>query len=107
MDNLSTGTITDITSMIGALELGDHAAGLGDNVLEASAFCFAGPKTHDFGITCTARTSDGELEAAGGNAAFGPTVHNYLTCRTTDDALLRAVTNEAGPTAAPTGCPNW
>ena len=69
MDNLSTGTITDITSMIGALELGDHAAGLGDNVLEASAFCFAGPKTHDFGIGCTTPISDGALEAAGANLA--------------------------------------
>jgi hypothetical protein len=69
MDNISTTTLTDMTSQIGALELGDHAAGLGDDVLEASAFCFAGPKTHDFGIGCTTPISDGALEAAGANLA--------------------------------------
>jgi hypothetical protein len=72
MNNLSTVNTTDITSLIGALELGDHAAGLGDNVLEASAFDFAGPRTHDFGIGCTTRISDGALEAAGASVA-GPT----------------------------------
>ena len=69
MDNLSTAS-SDISNMIGALELGDHAAGLGDNVLEASAFCFAGPMTRDF--TCTLRISDGALEAAGASMHQGP-----------------------------------
>jgi hypothetical protein len=35
MDNLSTAS-TDITSMIGALELGDHLESYGDGVLEAA-----------------------------------------------------------------------
>jgi len=44
MSNLSTAGSTDMSSLIGALELGDHLAG------------------HD----------DGALEAAGANRAFGP-----------------------------------
>jgi hypothetical protein len=77
MDNLSTAS-TDISSLIGALELGDYLTSLDDNVLEASAFGFAGPKTHDFGIGCTTRISDGALEAAGANVA-NPT---GLGCKT-------------------------
>jgi hypothetical protein len=77
MANLSTAS-NDISSLIGALELGDHLTSLDDNVLEASAFGFAGPKTHDFGIGCTTRISDGALEAAGANVA-NPT---GLGCKT-------------------------
>jgi hypothetical protein len=77
MANLSTAS-NDISSLIGALELGDHLTSLDDYVLEASAFGFAGPKTHDFGIGCTTRISDGALEAAGANVA-NPT---GLGCKT-------------------------
>jgi hypothetical protein len=77
MANLSTAS-NDISSLIGALELGDHLTSLDDNVLEASAFGFAGPKTHDFGIGCTTRISDGALEAAGANMGWGPPTHVSL-----------------------------
>jgi hypothetical protein len=37
MDNISTTTITDMTSQIGALELGDNLESRDDGVLEAEA----------------------------------------------------------------------
>jgi hypothetical protein len=46
MDNLSTAS-TDISSQIGALELGDHLESYGDGVLEASTT--AGPVTYNCG----------------------------------------------------------
>ena len=59
MDNLSTTTITDITSMIGTLELGDNLESRDDGVLEAEAtgpaptsptytsfYCTASPPRH-------------------------------------------------------------
>ena len=42
MDNLSTGS-TDITSQIGALELGDRLASHNDGVLEAAGTTLIGP----------------------------------------------------------------
>jgi hypothetical protein len=78
MDNLSTAN-TDITSQIGALELGDHLGGYGDGVLEA-AWEFAGPPTAHTklqgGCTqmCTFRCiGDATLEAAGAEPALMPT----------------------------------
>jgi hypothetical protein len=49
MDNLSTANSTDITSQIGALELGDYLESRDDAVLEASTT--AGPVTAQCGMT--------------------------------------------------------
>ena len=43
MDNLSTANSTDISNMIGALELGDRLASHNDGVLEAAGATLIGP----------------------------------------------------------------
>jgi hypothetical protein len=105
MDNLSTTSITDITSMIGALELGDHLESHGDSALE-SAGTYLNPlpqptQMHSCILTFVCRIDDGALEAAGGNMALmcGPPVTQYPFCpRIGDDALEAAGANEAQPT---------
>jgi hypothetical protein len=76
MDNLSTVS-TDISSQIGALELGDHLASHNDGALEAAGE-FGGPspvRTTPQGA-CWPRTqfciSDSALEAAAANVDLGP-----------------------------------
>jgi hypothetical protein len=85
MDNLSTTTITDITSMIGALEVGDNLGGYSDRVLEAAGE-FAGPPTPRTG-TCTHMCtvhciSDSALEAAGATIGPAPPTHVTVGCPT-------------------------
>jgi hypothetical protein len=77
MDNLSTVS-TDISSQIGALELGDHLASHNDGALEAAGE-FGGPspvRTTPQGLCthmCTFRCiGDGALEAAAANVDLGP-----------------------------------
>ena len=69
----------NISSMIGALELGDNLAGHNDGALEAAGE-FAGPspvRTTPQGA-CWPRTqfciSDSALEMAGANVTFGHTI---------------------------------
>ena len=72
MDNLSTVS-TDITSQIGALELGGYLEIHSDGVLETAGMNAFGP-TVDTG-TCPPycrRIGDGALEAAGADVAIGP-----------------------------------
>jgi hypothetical protein len=66
MNNLSTATSTDISSLIGALELGNHLAGHDDGALESAGMNAFGPTIE--GGTCPPycrRIDDGALEAAG------------------------------------------
>jgi hypothetical protein len=72
----------NISSQIGALELGEHVAGHDDDVLEAAE---TGPNTT---VYCTMRgpggcATDGALEAAGATA-IAPATNNVpmtLCCR--------------------------
>jgi hypothetical protein len=72
MDNLSTANSTDLSSQIGALELGDYLEGYGDGVLEAAWHLApttspqTGCRTH---VLCV---DDGALEASAENMAIGP-----------------------------------
>jgi hypothetical protein len=59
MDNLSTANSTDISNMIGALELDDHLESHSDGVLEAAEATMAfgpsiacGPTVSGEGMTC-------------------------------------------------------
>jgi hypothetical protein len=75
MNNLSTPSSTDITSQIGALELGDYLESCGDDVLEAAVFASNQPNTNPRQyLTCVA---DGALEAAGASMALGPTLGDF------------------------------
>jgi len=108
MDNLSTVS-TDISSQIGALELGGYVEGCGDDALEsAGAYLNPPPGPTQVRTGCgipptivACRIDDGALEAAGANLALGgtptafpmcgPPVTAYPICpRIGDDALLRA-----------------
>ena len=75
MNNLSTTNSPDISSLIGAFELGDHLEIYGDGILEAVGTTMAGPPTmKGGGYGCTAMIrcpSDGALEAAA-DLALGP-----------------------------------
>jgi hypothetical protein len=79
MDNLSTTTITDMTSQIGALELGEHLESHGDDVLEAAGVTALGtaPTQLQLSTRCCP-ISDGALEAAGANMGWGPPTHVSL-----------------------------
>jgi hypothetical protein len=99
MDNLST--ITDISSQIGALELGDYLTYCDDGVLETAAHASVGPTMGNCTVVRMYCVSDNALEAAGANMALGGTptafpicgspVTQYPLCpRIGDDALLRA-----------------
>ena len=58
MNNLSAPSSTDISSLIGALELGDHLESYADGVLEAAGACMAlGPTLGDFGCGAVPRTN--------------------------------------------------
>jgi hypothetical protein len=125
MDNLSTAS-TDITSQIGALELGDNLESHDDGVLEsAGAYLNPPPQPTQVRTGCglpptivACRIDDSGLEAAGANVALGgtptafpmcgPPVTAYPLCpRIGDDALLRAAeTTMSGqpPTAHSGGC---
>jgi hypothetical protein len=124
MDNLSTVSI-DISSQIGALELGGYVEGCGDDALEsAGAYLNPPPQPTQvrtgcgLPLTLACRISDDALEAAGANVALGgpPTafpicgmpVTAYPPCpRIGDDMLLRAAeTTMSGPppTAHSGGC---
>jgi hypothetical protein len=99
MDNLSTAN-TDISSQIGALELGDHLESRDDGVLEAAVVNPPPQPTQPriFGGNCA---SDGALEAA---ANPSPMTQNLscptiLGCRHHDDSVLEAAVN---PTPLPT-----
>jgi hypothetical protein len=65
---------TDISSQIGALELGDHLASHGDSVLEAT---MAGPALT---TAMCPRIDDGVLEAAGANTALAVSVPTSQFC---------------------------
>jgi hypothetical protein len=82
MSNLSTTSSADIGSQIGALELSDHLAGNGDDVLE-----YAGADTA-LSPTVGCKTisvciGDGALEAATGALAAGPTQSMVVCAPTT------------------------
>ena len=63
MNNLSTATSTDISGLIGALELGDHMDNHSDRALEEAGTHLAGPvPTTPLYRNCV---SDGVLEEAG------------------------------------------
>jgi hypothetical protein len=109
MDNLSTVRNTDITSQIGALELGGYVEGYGDGVLETA---FGGPPPNT-GQTIICRTatvfpgaciSDGALEIAVAGHQ-GPTQPmGVLRCASDDGALLSAAdTAVSNPPTAFTG----
>jgi hypothetical protein len=94
----------NISSQIGAFELGDNLGGYGDGVLEAAGE-FAGPSPNrtqlQGGCTqmCTFRCiGDAALEAAGANVAIGPSVG---ACRP-PPTLLRCVSDSALERAADT-----
>jgi hypothetical protein len=73
MDNLSTASSTDISSLIGALELGDHPTSHSDGAVEAAgANAMANPPTHVFVGTGCRGIDDGTLEAAAASAMEGP-----------------------------------
>jgi hypothetical protein len=76
MDDFST----DISSRIGALELGDTLESYRDGALEAfSANLGPVPTMVAYGCWPTnfRCASDGSLEAAGANTALGPTLGDY------------------------------
>jgi hypothetical protein len=83
MNNLSTANSTDISSHIGALELGDHLESHGDGVLE-SAGEFGGPPT-------------AQTKLQGGCT-------NMCTFHCIGDGVLEAVSH-LSPTSAAGGCP--
>jgi hypothetical protein len=87
MNNLSTAANTDISSLIGALELGDHLAGHGDDVLET--FALGGTQTRMAVAACIPMTvrcvSDGALEAT----MAGPALTTAM-CPRIDDGVLVA-----------------
>ena len=84
MNNLSTVNSTDITSQIGALELGGYLEIHSDGVLETAGMNAFGP-TVDTG-TCPPycrRIGDGALEAAGATT-IAPVTNNVpmtICCR--------------------------
>jgi hypothetical protein len=56
--NLSAPSSTDISSQIGALELGDHLESYADGALEAAGASMAlGPTLGDFGCGAVPRTN--------------------------------------------------
>ena len=72
MDNLSTASSTDISSLIGALELSDHPDKHSDGAVEAAgANAMANPPTQFVGTGCRG-IDDGTLELAAGSAMAGP-----------------------------------
>jgi hypothetical protein len=96
MDNLSTAGISDMGSLIGALELGDHLASYGDGVLEKAGAANLGPTETNCGRNPTLVfrcVSDGALEAAGANTAMGPTQVNCGANPTT--IMFRCVSDGA------------
>jgi hypothetical protein len=106
MNNLSTATSTDISGLIGALELDDHLESHSDGVLEATVM--SPPATNqmhkctNFARVCV---GDGVLEAAGEFAGPSPvrtTPQGACWPRTqfciSDSALEAAGANEAQPT---------
>jgi hypothetical protein len=65
MNNLSTAISTDISGLIGALELGDHMDSHSDGALEEAGIRLAGPTPTQPRMLGGACASDGTLEAAG------------------------------------------
>ena len=83
MNNLSTAANTDISSLIGALELGDHLAGHGDDVLET--FALGGTQTRMAVAACIPMTVRCALEAT----MAGPALTTAM-CPRIDDGVLVA-----------------
>jgi hypothetical protein len=121
MNNLSTANSTDITSQIGALELGDHLESYGDGVLETAGEVNSGTTYTTCGATRMCRGalelgdhpecySDGVLEGFGGVSMNPRTSVQQCGTGTTfpgrciRDGALEAVSH-LSPTSAAGGCP--
>jgi hypothetical protein len=119
MDNLSTVSSTDISSRIGALELGDNLESHDDGVLEsAGAYLNPPPQPTQVRTGCgipptivACRIDDGALESAGAylnpppqptQARTGCGLPLTLVCRIDDGALEAVVAS--GPPATMVGC---
>jgi hypothetical protein len=94
MNNLSTAG-TDISSQIGAFELGDHLESYGDGVLERAGDTSVGPTETNCGRNPTLVfrcVSDGALETAGATVAVGPT---QVNCGRNPTIVIRCVSDGA------------
>jgi hypothetical protein len=80
MNNLSTATSTNISGLIGALELGDHMDSHSDGALEEAGVRLAGPTPTQPRVLGGACASDGALEAAG--ATMNPPIRTQIVLGT-------------------------